>query len=273
MRKEKMMADKSGNIFTQFFGKAAKAVKMTFESKATAKSKKRQSKLDDIRKDLATLMARANEAISRLKESGLYEQSAAVQEAMSTHSRAKGINQEELFSLDDKKRLRDLQREANRLYSFLSSAEVQENVVAYNIGNKLSFQDQHEAFMKTGNRFEGEDQDRIKAALKIYRHIASTDPAAIGKEGYGSDKLLNLIYDELEGYDPYDIDGDYNADLEAKAHDAAYWALEQFKQNVEWGFVNGTPLESVDYGIVSQLNEATSVEDYLKSKDLNRRNF
>ena len=268
------MANKSENIFTQFFGKAVNAVKMSFESKAAANSKKRPSKLDDVRKDLEPLIARANEAISRLKEAGVYEQSSAVQEAIATHSRAKGINQEELFSLDDKKRLRDLQREGNRLYAFLSSAEIQENVVAYHVGNKLSFQNQHESFLKTGNRFDGEEQDRIKAALKIYRHIASTDPAAIGKnDGYGSDKLLNLIYDELEGYDPYDIDGDYNADLEKKAHDAAYWALEQFKQNVQWGFVNGTPLENVDYGIVSQLNEATSVEDYLKSKDLNRRNF
>lgn len=264
------MASNSGNIFTQFFGKAAKAVKMTFESKA---SKKRTSKLDDVRKDLMPLIARANEAISRLKESGLYEQSTAVQEAMSTRSRAKGVNQDVLFSLDDKKRMRELQREANRLYSFLSSSEIQENVVAYNIGNKLSFQNQHESFMNTGNRFDGEDQDRIKAALKIYRHIASTDPAAIGREGFGSDKLLNLIYDELEGYDPYDLESSYNLDLEAKAHEAAYWALEQFKQNVEWGFINGTPFEESDLGIVSKLNEATSVEDYLKSKDLNRRNF
>lgn len=236
----------------------------------------RKHKLDDLRADLQPLVDRANEAISKLTEEGLLESSEAYQEALRTHSRARGINQDTLFSLDDKKRYRDIVRESNRLYAFLGSADVSSKVAAYNqkmhMDYGLSFKNQRESFQRTGNRFDVEDQDRMKFALRIFRDIASTETAIIGKDVYDSDTLLNLIYDELEGYDPEMPEQAMN-DLSTKAHDAAFWAIENFRQNTYWGFINGTSAEERDLGIIQELNKQQTAEDFLKARDLGGRNW
>lgn len=236
----------------------------------------RKHKLDDLRADLQPLIDRANEAISKLTEEGLLESSEAYQEALRTHSRAKGVDQDTLFSLDDKKRYRDIVREGNRLYAFLGSADVSSKIAAYNqkmhMDYGLSFKNQRESFQRTGNRFDVEDQDRMKFALRIFRDIASTETAIIGKDVYDSDTLLNLIYDELEGYDP-DMPEQAMNDLSTKAHDAAFWAIENFRQNTYWGFINGTSAEERDIGIIQELNKQQSAEDFLKARDLGGRNW
>lgn len=236
----------------------------------------RKHKLDDLRADLQPLVDRANEAISKLTEEGMLESSEAYQEALRTHSRARGINQDTLFSLDDKKRYRDIVRESNRLYAFLGSADVSSKVAAYNqkmhMDYGLSFKNQRESFQRTGNRFDVEDQDRMKFALRIFRDIASTETAIIGKDVYDSDTLLNLIYDELEGYDP-DMPEQAMNDLSTKAHNAAFWAIENFRQNTYWGFINGTSAEERDLGIIQELNKQQTAEDFLKARDLGGRNW
>ena len=238
----------------------------------------RKHNLDYLRKDLQPLLDRANEAISKLTEAGALEDSEAYQTALQTHSRAKGVNQDVLFSLDDKKRYRDLVREANRLYAFLGSADVSSNVAIYNQkihrDHGLSFHNQRENFKQSGFRFavSEEDQERAKFALRIFRDIASTETSIIGKDVYDSDTLLNLIYDELEGYDPNMPQSDID-DLSTKAHDAAFWAIENFRQNTYWGFINGPSAEERDLGIVQELNKQQSVEDFLKARDLGGRNW
>lgn len=236
----------------------------------------KKHKLDDLRKDLQPLVKRANEAIENLSEKGLLEESEAYQNAMRTHSRAKGVDQNKLFSLEDKKRYRDIVREANRLYAFLGAPDVSANVAAYNQkihqDHGLSFKNQKEVFQSTGFRFASDDQDRTKLALRIYRDIASTEPMVIGKNVYDSDSLLNLIYDELEGYDPNAPEKDID-DLVTKAHDAAFYAVENFRQNTYWGFINGTSAEERDMGIIEELNKQQSAEDFLSARDLRKRNW
>lgn len=248
-------------------------IKLAVESSTGGKKRK----LDEVRAYLQPLVERANGAISELTKKGLLEESEAYQKAAATHSRARGVNQEIMFNLDDKKSYRELVREANRLYEFLGSADVQANVAAYNrkVHNNygFSFKNQRETFAQTGNRFDTPEQDRMKLALRIFRDIASTETAIIGKDVYDSDTLLNLIYDELEDYDPNNPESDESYEAQKNAHNAAYWAIENFKQNVMWGFVNGTPFSESDKGILERMNEYKNVDEFLKARDLNRRNF
>lgn len=254
-----------------------KQLKEEIKMKVDAATGGKKRRLDEVRAYLQPMVNRANEAISRLTEKGLLEDSEAYQRASQTHSRAKSVNQDTMFNVEDKKSYRELVREANRLYEFLGSADVKENVAAYN--QKIhkdygfSFREQRATFERTGNRFDAEDQDRMKLALRIFRDIASTETSVIGKDIYDSDSLLNLIYDELEGYDPENPESDESFELQKQAHDAAYWAVENFKQNVMWGFVNGTPMSQSDVGIIERMNQSQNVGEFLDSKDLNRRNF
>lgn len=249
-------------------------IKLKVES--AAGGRKRRG-LNEVREYLQPLVDRANEAISVLTEKGLLESSEAYQRAAANHSRAKGVDQNTMFSLADKKSYRTLIREANRLYEFLGSDDVQANVAAYNQKTHknygFSFKEQRATFERTGNRFDAEDQDRMKLALRIFRDIATTETSIIGKDVYDSDSLLNLIYDELEGYDPDNPESDVSLGVQERAHNAAFWAIENFKQNVMWGFVNGTPFSDSDKGIIEELNKSQTVDEFLKNRDLNRRNF
>lgn len=229
-----------------------------YESEAGKKVKK--SKLDPIRKLLQPLLDRANRAISRLMQSGEAQYSQAILEAQHSLSRAQGINQDTLFNLDDKTRYRDLIREGNRLEAFLSHPEVEPKVAKYNreYGANLSFHDT--------SIHDSQDQDRVKLALRIYRDIASTEVSAIGSEAFGSDNLLNLIYDELEGYYP-GMDEDSESILADRVRMIAFDALDDYRENVMMGFLSGNPpikTENTDYGIVQELKKSTSVDDFLK---------
>lgn len=255
-----------------FFSKfnASVPTRMNIESEASKKAKK--SKLDPIRNSLRVLVEKAKGAISQLKEAGQLEQSKAYQDAM--RSAKKGS--EELFSVDDKKRFRELKREANRLEAFLSSPEVSPHIVSYNQKarealqeHNISFKNQHENYLATGNRFGNVDEDRVKLALRIYRDIAETEASVIGGDAYGSDNLINLIYDELEGYDP----NMSNESLIEKAHNAAYLSIEEYKLNTRWGFTLESENNNKDLQIVDELRKSESAEEFfeknpfLKGKD------
>lgn len=243
----------------------SKNTRMKYPSKASQGSKKGTRALRAIRDSLRPLLRRANEIVSQLTKEGLDTESYAISEAQRTKSRAKGVNENELFSIDDKLRYRDLVREANRLEAFLSNPEISPRVVEYNrtYGTRISFQDQKEVFEATGNRFDVDDQDRMKLALRIFRDIASTETSVIGSNAYGSDNLINLIYDELEGYSIYNTD-DENDDINARVHDIAYMAIENYKVNTMWGFLEGTPAIERDVNIVQELRKSMTTDEFFK---------
>ena len=242
--------------------------RMKFPSKASASEggKKSRKSLSAIRESLRPLLLRAKQIISQLTAEGLDKESYAISDAMRTRSRAKGINQDELFSLDDKVRYRDLVREANRLEAFLGNPEISPRVVEYNrtYSNKISFQNQAETFEATGHRFDVDDQDRMKLALRIFRDIATTETSVIGKDAYGSDQLINLIYDELDGYSIYNDENDNN-DIIARVHDIAYMSIENYKVNTMWGFLEGTPAINRDTNIVQELRKAMTTDQFFKN--------
>ena len=248
----------------------------SYESTASKKAKK-VSKLDPLRSSLRVLVSKANIAISRLKKAGVLEQSRAYQEAM----RSASSNATALFSVDDKHRFRELKREAARLQAFLSDSEIEPHIVSYNAeANKaidkhnISFSNQKEAFAATGFRFNVEDEERMKFALRIFRDIASTETAAIGKDAYGSDNLINLIYDTLEGYDPDDSSKKINR-LSEKAHNVAYMAVEEYKLNTRWGFVPESSNDSYnsDLNIVEEIKKAQTADEFFESHPMFRKDW
>ena len=256
-------------------GKKAKGSKSEQPPKLKVESKAGKqvsgSKLNEVRKMLQPMLNRANRAIDRLKASGDYDYSAAIAEAARTKSRAKGIS-DNLFDLSDKKRYRDLMRGADRLLAFLSHPEVEPKVAKYNrsYGSSLSF---HDASIR-----DSEDQDRVKLALRIYRDIASTETSAIGRDAYGSDNLLNLIYDELDDYNPY-MGEDAEDILTDSVRMIAFDALDDYYENVTLGFLSGRPNVTYennserDMGLVTELKKSESVDAFLKRKNRIARKY
>lgn len=244
-------------------------VSSTIKGGSSAGKKARAGSLGGIRDSLRPLLDKAREAISKLKEEGVLEKSEAYQTAMRTASRSS----DEVFSLDDKHRFRELKREASRLTAFLADPEVSAKITSYNDKirdavrhHAISFQNQKEAFAATGNRFDVEDQDRMKLALRIFRDIASSEPAVIGKNAYGSDNLINLIYDELEGYDP-DMPEQASDFIITKAHDVAFASVQEYKFNTVMGFLEGSPTDArnSDVNIVEEIRKSQSAEEFYES--------
>lgn len=242
---------------------ASKRMKYPSKASSSKGGKKSRKALSTIRDSLRPLLRRANNIISQLKREGLEKESYAISEAERTKSRAKGIEKEELFSLDDKVRYRDLVREANRLEAFLSHPEISPKVVEYNrtYGDAISFQNQKETFEATGYRFNVDDQDRMKLALRIFRDISTTETSVIGRDAYGSDNLINLIYDELEGYSIYNDKSD-NEDIMERVYNIAYTSIENYKVNTMWGFLEGTPTINRDVNIVQELRKSMSTDEF-----------
>lgn len=248
---------KAGDYGFRFASKASKVSKSA--------SRKRKSKLDPIRQQFQSLVELANERISQLNEEGLLAQSP-------TYIKLFGSDGElGQFSLDDKNRFRDIRREINRVNEFLS-AEDSTSVGAKDVEkvmkaleHGISFQKQGELYERYGDRFYGTDDDRMKFALKIYRQLAETEALAIGKgKGqFGSDNLINIIYDAVDGYDPNSSARTRNS-LEKKAMEIGYNVLNQFKMNDLMGFLSGSPNAGSDVNIVEQIKKAKSAEEYFQ---------
>ena len=168
---------------------------MIYESDASKKIGKRRNKLDPIRDNLQILVDRANLMVAKLQENGLGDSPAILdaQRTMSTSS-------EELFSVQDKHRYRELRREAARLDSFLSQAEslVSVSLAAERSINavakyNLSFWRQGENLANTGFRFGNADEERVKFALEIFRRVKEDPDNALafesGAERFNSDTI------------------------------------------------------------------------------------
>ena len=247
-------------------GKSGKGFK--FASKASSMPRKaRKSKLDPIRHEFRSLINKANDLISRLAHS---KAGLAGSPIFIKLFGEEGVKEGARFSLDDKKRFREIRREVNRASEFLSAEDSRPNgaKIASRVTNaiaehQISFQSQN--IDADGNRFSNLDQDRIKFAMKIYRQITDSEYLAIGKgKGqFGSDNLINLIYDELEGYDPNAPLSTQNR-FERNAMKIAYDTLNEFKRNTLMGFLSGNPDASQDTNIVEQLKQSQSADEFFE---------
>lgn len=256
---------------------------MKYKSKASKRSDKyKNSKrvLSQMRKDLQPLVDAANRLFSQLKAMGATgEDNAAIAEAEHSLTKSKERRSKEMFSVDDKVRFRDLRRESARLEKFLSSPQSSPEVYqfekpAIDAMNKygITFKGQHQRFIETGHRFGDDvDQERMKFAAKIYRELEETNANIYGAGGYGSDPLINLIYNSLENYDPY-MSEDARDLLHMTAKQIGQDALTEHQNMIRMGFFNGSLANNIDVGVISKVREAKSVEDFL-ANNIDRDNL
>ena len=253
---------------------------MKVKSKASTKFSKAKQAMAKMRADLAPLVARANQMIKHLISSGQSNSSAAFQRAMKTlrPSKRAGYNAgtEEMFTTSYT-RARELSRESSRLKQFLSLAdsqvhlsEAQQRGISAALKHRISFKEQGANLRTAGVRFIGVQEDRMKLAAQIYRMIERNNTGIYG--GYGSDNLINLIYDELEGYNPAwaDMSDEWkkNSDpynnLIKKALDAGTLALKEHRQFVEGMALKGMPYTGdTDLAVLEGMENVSSAQDYL----------
>lgn len=251
------------------------ASKFKFGSKASAQIKKKYKKnsLEPIRDEFRSLVNRANELISQLTDSGKLAQSQTYIKMFGEDGAKNGG----YFNIDNKHSFRDLRREINKVNEFLSAedntvsgTEYVNKVLNAVSEHAISFSDQN---IQNGVRFADKDQDRIKFAMKIYRQIAETEQLAIGKQKgqFGSDNLINLIYDEVEGYDPNSSKRAQNK-IEKNALAVGYAVLNKFKMNTLMGFLSGSPNEDTEVNVVEQLRKSQTAEEFFKKNPWIRGN-
>lgn len=249
---------------------------MKYESKAHKRAQSYSNSrkaLKIMREEMQALVDQANNYVSKLLAAGATsEDNAALAEAERSLTKSKERKSDKMFSVDDKHRLRDLRREAARLDKFLSSPQANVDVYIHERPAlkamekyNLDFKRQHENFVKTGNRFGNVDEERFKFAARIYRNLEETNANIYGAGGYGSNKLINLIYDAVEKYNPYAPEGDID-DLYLKAKELGQQALTDHAKMVEMGFFSGLPYQNVDVGIISRVRNAENVDDFLSSR-------
>ena len=249
-------------------GKGTSGKGFKFNSKASQQPKKdKHQKLDPIRNEFRSLVNRANARISQLANS---EEGLAGSPIFIKLFGEEGVKEGAKFSLDDKKRFRDIRREVNRVNEFLSAEDsIPEGAKMASKASKaiaehqISFQTQN--IDEEGHRFSNLDQDRIKFAMKIYRQITDSEYLAIGKgKGqFGSDNLINLIYDEVDKYDPNLPEEKINK-IEEQAMQYAYDVLDAFKRNTLMGFLSGNPEPSHDTNIVQELKKSQSADEFFE---------
>jgi len=246
---------------------------MKVKSKASTNFAKRKSALAQMRAMLEPLVTRANQMIKHLISSGQSNSSAAFQGAMKTLRPSKraayNAGTEEMFT-SKYTRARELSRESSRLKQFLSLAdsqvhlsEAQQRGIEAKSRHNISFKEQGANIRTAGVRFVGVQEDRMKLAASIYRRIEETNTGIYG--GYGSDNLINLIYDELEGYSPeMDKESEQYNFLMAKALKAGTDALAQHRQFVEGMALKGMPYTGdTDLAVLEGMENVSSAQDYI----------
>lgn len=209
------------------------------------------------RNELRLLVDQANSRIHALLNAGATdEDNTALAEARFSLTKSKERTSEEMFSVDDKHRYRELLREEARLQKFLSSANsdvrvYQHEKPAVDAINKygITFHKQHETFLKTGFRFGVGDEERLKFAAKIYRRLEESY-ANIYNGGYGSDNLINLLYDAVEGYNPNMTESQKEA-IEAKALKIGREALEEHQKLTSLGLFPNSQYSDMDVNVVA----------------------
>lgn len=200
-RKSDEKADKSkkSSKTTPGAGRGKSKAKRTYEANNQHRTRSGAISLKPLRDELQVLVNQANNRVHALIESGL--PSRALLEAQRTWARQTSrANEDELFKSDLKSR-RQIDREFARVHEFL-------NDYTSTVRGAKNLQSDFDRF--SGQWKTGEDMDeKLRAkTFEIYRKVVEAAGGwerAIGllqgKEsltGYGSENLVNNIYDMLE---------------------------------------------------------------------------
>lgn len=167
------------------------------------------------RKKLQKYVDKANQMVSQLINAGRAS-APAITQAMATKSRRKDVNQDQLFSVSELRRKRDIEREAARIRDFLGDSTSQLSESAFTDTSE-QYREKREGFSafsghyvdkegrdrnywmeKYGKRFDLQriNEDAAKQAWRIYRQLESENPTSIYGEGaYGSENLIIAVYD------------------------------------------------------------------------------
>lgn len=162
---------------------------------------RKKKPLDKKRSYIKGLITRAKKRIEELIKEGSYEASFAVQNAMRTKNAKYG---DELFSIENMKSSRELDREKGRLLAFLSDRTSESKIAQYE-SQQMTANKAYGGKIFTaglvamyGKRYADDiDEEKFKMAARIYRQLTSYWTNITGKAGYGSNNLINFLYDEV----------------------------------------------------------------------------
>lgn len=176
---------------------------------------KKKSSLETRRKKLQKYVEKANDLFRKLLSANPL--APALEAARRSKSRAKGINQEDPFSVSELHRSRELAREASRLKQFLSEGGQQYREQDKRSQLKAENPEGFSAFRGTYVDEEGKEHNYWKErygvsydvtqvseslapiAFETYRALEEADPSLIYGEGaYGSENLIIAVYDVIE---------------------------------------------------------------------------
>ena len=237
---------------------------------------RKRGKLYKLKKSLKKYVEQANYLVEALRQ--ISPDAPALQDAMRSKSRAKGVNQDEVFSVDELHREREIAREASRLKAFLAEGGQQyreaggrneaisrrEELLRENPEGFSAFRGTY--FDEKGKQRNywydlygvSYDNSRIstddaKLAFSIYRKLEEADPTLIYGEGaYGSENLIVAIYDTLiagrsKGKQQVDLEADTILRVRAELYGA----------KPDGGFDEGSDFEisDRDYGKLDRVSK------------------
>lgn len=198
------------------------------------KKKDKRRTLDPLRRKLSSVIKEANKRVSQLMAADI--PSRALEEALrSLRPKQRESMEKEnrkLFDVSDLHSKREVLREASRVKQFLSDFSSTVFGSKYEFDQMKANQRYKEAFHGRNVNYEIVDKDLAKLAFKAYRKVIDTGDFAntvYFEGGYGSNNLINFIYQEVVKHSNSMF---YNDELNAEAAaNAAMRALESFEES------------------------------------------
>lgn len=225
--------------------------------------KKKNHSLEPLRREVKNLFARANKLVSYIMNSG--RSTVGFEEAKASllpKDREAVENGRELFTTEDKKDFWHLRREINRVANFLNSDSGTQRSAEY-AQEQLEANERYYHAFKESNFHEGGhiderlDRDVAEVAFEIYRRIEENGADVLyGKGGYGSENLINLIYNSLVE------SGDYSSDWAiGEAIKKGRKVLQQKRREINFNGTSAYATGHYDDGILKKVKEAHKFED------------
>lgn len=224
--------------------------------------KPKKSKLAPLREQVAALFKKANKIAKFIMNSGKstvgFEEAKASLLAKDREAVEEG---REMFTLE-KTSYRELRREINRVSNFLSSDSGSMKSAKYAQEQLEANERYYNAFLESNFHEGGEidarlDEDVAKIAFEVYRRVEETGADVIyGDGGYGSENLINFIYNSLVE------SGDYSSDWAiSTAIKKSREVLKEKRAEMDFEGRSAFATGDYDYGILKKVAEAKKFED------------
>lgn len=228
-----------------------------------SRSPKRKGKFDPVRLKFQKLVDKANKIVSYIRKSGTT--TVGYQQAISTLSpklrEAVEKGERELFSLDDRHHFPELRKELDRVGQFLTSDSGTIRAAKYAQEQLEANQRYYGAFRNSnfhpgGHIDERLDRDIAEVAFSIYRRIEEGGADIIYDGGYGSENLVNFIYNSIVE------SGDYSSDYAiGEAIRKSRAVLDQKRKEMDFNGKVSYKTGNRDTGELKKVAEARRFED------------